>query len=210
VNNKPAVSGKGENEEVQVYMMRELMGPNAEQRLNEAAESIYQQLSRGEIEVQMKTKTLAALPRNLDADRVSRRTTTQAQNVDADMFQMDAGQPIIVGVDRALPEADRVSDPTSFQNTLGPSRVSQILKATPSIPTELATNIADAMASKFIQEEFRVSKLTMTWAHDRGWEFEIHALNYLDVRHAVQLEDDDFEDRSVTFGDGDELVIHQE
>ncbi len=192
VNNKPAVSGTGESEEVQVYHMREIVGPNAQARLDDAAASIYQQLARGEFEVQLKTKALAALPRNLDPDGVSRRTTTQAQSMDADMFQMDAGQPIIVGVDRALPEADRMSDPTAFEDTLGPARVSQILKVSPSIPNELATNIADAMASPFIQKEFRVSKLTMTWAHDRGWEFEIHALNYLDVRHAVQLEDDDF------------------
>ena len=192
VNNKPAVSGKGEKEEVQVYMMRELVGPNAQERLDDAASSIYQQLARGEFEVQLKTKALAALPRNLDPDGVSRRTTTQARNVDADMFQMDAGQPIIVGVDRALPEADRMSDPTAFEDTLGPSRVSKILKATPAIPNELATDIADAMASQYIQKEFRVSKLTMTWAHNRGWEFEIHALNYLDVRHAVQLDDPNF------------------
>ncbi len=204
VNNKPAVSGKGEGEEIQVHFMREIVGPNAQKRLDDAAASIYQQLSRGEFELQMKTKTLAALPRNLNPDAVSRRTTTQAQNMDADMFQMDAGQPVIVGVDRALPEADRMSDPTAFEDTLGPARVSQILKATPSIPNELATNIADAMASSYIQKEFRVSKLTMTWAHDRGWEFEIHAINYLDVRHAVQIEDDDLDASMITHGDEDD------
>jgi len=210
VNNKPAVSGKGEKEEVQVYFMRELVGPNAQGRLDEAAASIYQQLARGEFEVQMKTKTLAALPRNLDPDGVSRKTTTQPQNLDADMFQMDSGQPIIVGVDRAVSEEDRFSDPTAFEDTLGPARVSQILKVNPEIPNELATNIADAMASQYIQKEFRVSKLTMTWAHDRGWEFEIHAINYLDVRHAVQLEDDDFEAAVITHGedeDDDFIVV---
>ena len=208
VNNKPAVSGKGEREEVQVYLLRDIQGPNSQRRLDEAAESIYQQLSRGEFEVQLKTKTLAALPRNLDPDRVSRRTTTIAQNVDADMFQMDAGQPIIVGVDRSVQGTDRVSAPTQFQDSLGPARVQQILKATPSIPTQLAEDIADAMESQYIQKEFRVSKLTMTWAHSRGWEFEIHALNYLDIRHAVQLDSEDFVDVLLE-EDDDDVILHE-
>lgn len=209
VNNKPAVSGKGEKEEVQVYMMRELVGPNAQSRLDEAAESIYQQLSRGEFELQMKTKTLAALPRNLAPDGVSRRTTTQAQNLDADMFQMDAGQPIIVGVDRARPENAQVSEPTLFEDKLGPARVAQIVLTNPSISQDLAKDVADAMESQYIQKEFRVSKLTMTWAHDRGWEFEIHALNYLDIRHAVQLDDPDFTTLpDVT--DEEDLIIHDD
>lgn len=190
VNNKPAASGKGDREEVQVFLLRDVVGPNAQRRLDEAAESIYQQLSRGEIELSLKTKILAALPRNLDPDGVSRKNTGASQDLDADMFAMKPGDPCIVGVDRAIRESARISEPTELANTIGAARADRMIFH--GIPENVALAVEEAMQNDLIQHEFRVSKYIMTWAHTRGWEFEVQAINYLDVRHAVELDDDDF------------------
>ena len=187
VNNKPATSGKGDREEVQVHLLRDIVGPGAQDRLDKAAASIYQQLSRGEFEVQIKTKALAALPRNVSPSEVTRSTTSTPANVDADIFAMQAGDPIIVGIDQANKELDRITTVTEFNKTLGPARSELMQKV--AIRRDLADAIAIAMDSDFIQQEFRVQKAVMTWAHQSGWEFEVHAINYLDIRHAVELDE---------------------
>lgn len=184
VNNQPSTSGKGDREEVQVMLLRDISGPNAQKRIDASAASIYQQLSRGEFEVKMKTKTLAALPRNLDPDGVSPRGTATPANVDADMFAMMSGQTILVGVDRENVETDQVTSPGKAAGTLGPARSELMQRA--GIRSDLADEIAKAMGNQFIQKEFRVQKNIMTWAHSRGWEFEVHAINFLDIRQSVQ------------------------
>jgi len=185
VNNQPATSGKGDREEVQVQLLRDISGPNGQKRIDAAAASIYQQLARGEFEVQMKTKTLAALPRNLDPDGVSRNTSTPP-NVDADMFQMVSGDTVLVGVDRANIERDQVSAATEFAGSLGPG--SSELMQIAGIRQDLADEIALAMTNQFVQKEFRVQKNIMTWAHTNGWEFEVHAINFLDIRNSVEAD----------------------
>ena len=187
VNNKPATSGKGDREDVQVHLLRDIVGPKAQDRLDKAAASIYQQLSRGEFEVQIKTKALAALPRNVSPSTTTRSTTTTPANVDADIFAMQAGDPIIVGIDRANIALEQMTTATEFNKTLGPARAEMMQDV--GIRRDLADAISIAMDSDFIQQEFRVQKNMMTWSHQSGWEFELHAINYLDIRHAVELDE---------------------
>lgn len=187
VNNKPATSGKGDREEVQVHLLRDIVGPRAQERLDKAAASIYEQLARGEFEVHIKTKALAALPRNVDPQDIIITSTTTPPNIDADMFRMLSGDPILVGIDRANIDKDQVTEATTFNETLGPSRSEAMQKV--GIRRDVADSVATAMANDLIQQEFRVQKNIMTWSHTSGWEFEIHAINFLDIRHAVQLDE---------------------
>lgn len=190
-NNKPAPSGRGDREEVQVFALDDVSGPDAQVIIDAAAESIYQQLSRGEMEVQLKTKVLSALPRNATPQIVSREGSTTPPVLDADMFRMVAGDPIIVTIDQADVEAGRVSQFTLLQASTPEAQVQAMEIA--GVRRDVAQRIAVANQSDFVQTEFRLQKSIMTWTFEHGWEFELHAINFLVIRHAVELGEDEVE-----------------
>ena len=49
----------------------------------------------------------------------------------------------------------------------------------------LARKLANAASLEYIQREFRTNGVTMTWSTDRGWEFSVSAINYLDIRDSI-------------------------
>lgn len=168
--NKPSMA-QGDAEEVKVFVLDEISGPNAQERLLETAKSIYEQLGRGEMEVHITTKHLSGLRYNLDAEEA------------ADIFFLRPADPIIVEIAPALLEDGQVNAFTLFVNS-SPLEQAQAMTEV-GIPADVALLAATAMANPFIQREFRTQKIVASWDHNAGWTFEIDGINYLDVRDAV-------------------------
>ena len=182
-NNKPAPSGQGDREEVQVFILRDASGPGAQDMLNRAARSIYEQLSRGEFELQFTTKALAALPRNNNPTDNPPLGEIVPEVADADMFRLLAGDPILFDTDRANDEAGQVSSFTLINGLPQQAQVTAMTAA--GIRPDLARQVAVANASQYVQREFRLQRLLMNWDKGNGWTFDVRAINFLDIRHAV-------------------------
>lgn len=169
-NNRPTTA-QGDAEEVKTFVLDEISGPNADERLMQAAQSIYEQLGRGEMEVHITTKHLSGLRYNLDAEEA------------ADIFFLRPADPIIVEIAPALVENGQVNAYTLFTNSSYEEQVAAMVAV--GLSPEIAGFAATAMQNPFIQREFRTQKIVASWDHNAGWSFEIDAINYLDVRDAV-------------------------
>jgi hypothetical protein len=169
-NNRPTTA-QGDSEEVKVFVLDEISGPNAKDRLMQAAQSIYEQMGRGEMEVHITTKHLSGLRYNLDAEEA------------ADLFFLRPADPIIVEIAPALVENGQVNAYTLFTNSSFEEQVAAMLAV--GLDEQVATLAATAMQNPFIQREFRTQKIVASWDHNSGWAFEIDGINYLDVRDAI-------------------------
>ena len=171
-NNRATPSGKGDREEVKVFVLDDIGGPNPVEVLQAAAQSIYEQLGRGEMEITIRTKHMAGLLENID------------DGIEADLFRLLPSEPIRIEVSSADVEAGRVSAHTLFTNATLEQRVRSMFAQ--GVPKDVALQAAQAMDNPFVQNEFRCQAVNMSWSNTTGWEFQIKAINYLDVRDSVQ------------------------
>lgn len=184
-NNRPAVSGIGDREEIQVFVVRSQGGEKIQETLDAMSRSIYEQLNRGEIEVKVKTRSFGFLPRNMAPQEVP-DTPQGAPILDPDVFRMTAGDPIFVGIDRAdIDSADgRLSSFTAFAAASRDARIDQMVRS--GFREDVAIEIANAYESQHVQREFRTQRVAISFSHTAGYDFEIDAINYLDVRNALR------------------------
>lgn len=182
-NNRPSPSGRGDREEVKVHIVRSQGGEGIQARLDAMAESIYQQTARGEVEIKIETKHLAFLPTTINPSLDPSRSGTPDES-ETDIFQLQAGDPIMVMVDKGDYESERVTSATLLSARTADGAAEQMIAS--GIRPDLARAVAKAAKSRNIQQEFRTQKLLMSYDRDRGWQFEIHAINYIDVRNAVE------------------------
>jgi hypothetical protein len=183
-NNKPSTSGSGDREEVSVFILRDISGEGAQATVDRAARSIYEQLSRGELEVSFRTMVLAALPQNVNPETIRATGTDQLPSSDPDMFRLQSGDPVIVEVDKAVVEEGRMSEYTAFTRLSPESQKEAMIAA--GLRPDLADQIAQAGTSQFVQKEFRLQKMVMSWDSSGKWVFELKTINFLDVRSAVE------------------------
>jgi hypothetical protein len=170
VNNAPAV-GSGQREEVKQFLLDEIGGPRAQERLLAAAKSIYEQLGRGEMQVTVTTKSLASRLSNFDDSMV------------ADLFQLRAGETIRIEVDRKS-FGDGVVPPfTLFTTASAPERIQGMVAM--GVPIVVAARVALAMDSPHLQTEFRCTQNTLNFDHLAGWDATVRGVNYLDIRSDV-------------------------
>lgn len=185
-NNRPATSGKGDREEIDVYTVRGVSGPMAEEILNRMAASIYEQLGRPEFEIKIKTKDLAALPSALvdfgERDQIDRPFIRGP--VAADIFQLGEGDPIIFKADQAIESDGRISSYTSFLSKTEAGRSKEMEFA--GIRNDVAESVSLAYSSQHIQEEFRVKRVQFNFQHQTGFDIVVDAINFLDVRNAIE------------------------
>lgn len=174
-NNRPGVSGRGEKEEVKTFLLDEVSGPTAPLQLEAAARSIYEQLGRNEFHVQIRTRHLAAKLENLD------------DGIEADLFRLRPGDTITVEIDRADPQLSKHAAHTLFTSYSPADRLQAMLDI--GIPPNVASFAVTALESPFIQTEFRTQRVNISWDHNSGFEFQIDAINFLDVRDSVQAID---------------------
>lgn len=168
-------TGQGDAEEVKTFVLDEISGPNAMERLEQAARSIYEQLGRGEMEVHITTKHLSGQLSNLD------------EFEEADIFFLRPSDPIVVDIAPSFVESGQVEAFSLFTNAPQQEQVDAMTAM--GIPVEVAMVAAVAMQNPFIQQEFRTQRVVASWDHGAGWSFEIDAINYLDVRDAVSTID---------------------
>lgn len=169
--NKPTATGAGDKEEISVYEMDELTGPNAPERAAEAARHIFDQLARGEYEVTIRTKALSADPENdndeLAPDNLYLRPGDSIKVLtdparDAYGLRLVDGQPVTISLEEFIQ--------SMVDNGVAP---------------DIAQLIATASADPRRQEVFFTQVNAISWSSKSGFAFDIQAINYLDVRNAV-------------------------
>lgn len=163
--------GLGDKEEVKVFLLDEISGPGALPQLEAAARSIYDQMGRGEMEVEVTTKHLSALETYLD------------DGIEADLFRLRPGDPVAIEVNNALIDTGQVSAHTLFTSAGIDARIASMIAS--GIPEAAATLAATAMDNPFLQTTFRTSRIHWQWDHNAGWEAQVEAINYLDVRDST-------------------------
>lgn len=170
--NKATPSGVGDREEVRVYEISELSGPNAQEQAEAAARSFYDQLARGEFTVQIRTKALAAIPGN------------EEDGLAPDMLYLRPGEPIRVVTDPARDEYGQVSTEGSFA-AMTEAEFAATIQAAAGIPAGAAKKIARAQYDPRVQKVFYTQTNAIAYNHKTGLEFNVTAINYLDARGAI-------------------------
>lgn len=170
--NMPAASGSGDKQEVVVYELDELVGPKAEERAIEAARHIFDQLARGEFEVQIRTTAMCADPANDDNELAP------------DMLYLKPGDPIRVLTDPAkdafgLVRFDGVPVTISSEEF-------QARMIANGIDPAFAYRVALASEDPRRQEVFYTQTVAISWSAKSGFKYDVTACNFLDVRHAVK------------------------
>lgn len=188
-NNRPSVSGTGDREEVQVFILRSSGGDMIQQMLDGAARSIYEQLARGEVELTIRTKVLSALPYNINPQEVPQNPNGSEipPSMDADMLRIVAGEPILLSIDKADIDEGKVSQHMVFSNSTSARKRESMIRD--GIRPDVAEQIALAYESQFIQSEFRSQKISMTFDFKTGWEFEVSLVNFIDIRNSAEAGD---------------------
>ncbi len=176
VANRATPSELGERIEVQTLTYKgAIPEARAKEILGLVAEKIYEELSRGEFEVTIRTKSqLSFMPGD------------PGPNASPDVFQMRAGDSIRIG--QALTQTPELRDGLVSQvgvfaaMTFG-DRVRFFVSA--GLSPGAATAAAEAYENDRFQDVYRLRTMGIQWDHNSGFEFEIAAVNYLDARNAL-------------------------
>lgn len=169
--NKATPTGKGDKEEVVVYELDELSGPKAEERAAEAARHIFDQVARGEYEITIRTKAMSADPDNVENELAP------------DLLYLRPSDEIRVLTD---PQRDAygVKIVDGEPVTIGPAEFIDLMVANGIDPVTAAL-IAQQTNDPRRQEVFRTQTNSISYSARAGYAFDIQAINYLDVRNAV-------------------------
>ena len=173
-DNRPSPTGDGDRTEIKVYALDQISGGSPDEiiaKVEAAARSIYEQLARGDLEITIKTPVLAGLPANVRSGIVG------------DLFGLRPRDPIELQLPAEDPTTGIVSAGLILDDTDLAKRIEQGRLA--GLDPESARKLANAASLEYIQREFRTNGVTMTWSTDRGWEFSISAINYLDIRDSI-------------------------
>lgn len=170
--NKANPSGKGDREEVTVYEISELTGPNAQDQLQAAARSFYDQLARGEFTVQIRTKALATIPGN------------EENELAPDMLYLRAADPIRVLIDPARDEYGQVTYEGQIKS-MTEAEFKKMLVAN-GFPPSVAAGVAKAQYDPRVQDTFYTQTNAIGWTAANGFDFSVQAINYLDARGAIK------------------------
>ena len=173
-DNRPSPTGDGDRTEIKVYALDQISGKTEDEiiaKLEAAAKSIYEQLSRGDLTVSIKTPVLSGLPANIRSGIVG------------DLFGLRPRDPIELILPAEDPTTGIVSAGLILDDTDIAKRLAQARLA--GLDSESARKLANAASLEYIQTEFRTSGVTLTWSTDRGWEFAVSAINYLDIRDST-------------------------
>jgi hypothetical protein len=181
-NNRPGVNpaGLGDRSEYQTITLDDrIPGDNAQGILEQKAESIFQQLSRGEMMLNITTTSLSAFPSNYDLSL-------------PDMFQLRAGDPVEVAIIPSLPDGANdgtnpvVTQAGNFWKASPPSRIAFLVDKL-GINEVIAGQLVAASNSELLQTSFYTREVGIDFDATSGFQFSIEAVNYLDARNDPQL-----------------------
>ncbi len=128
------------------------------------AQSVYEQINRGEFMVQVKTKNLASFG---------------GGNLDPDILDMQPGDTFDVQVNRENKEYSSITNVE--QALLIQQRARQYLNQL-GYEDDIAKVYAEAYANIGFQTTFRTAQVGIKWDCDVGVEIEVQGRNYLEVR----------------------------
>lgn len=184
-NNQPRPSAVGDREEVKVITVNGLSGVKGRQIARAYARSIYEQLGRNEVELGVRTRHLTAKQRNLDA-------IARGDEPVADLFWLRPGDPVALVIRPIQSNAGDLELGT--QNTAAfianASVVEQeALFRALAFPPAATVKVLQSLTfgQQKVQREFRCRTVVWNWDYNSGWDAEITAHNYLDVRNAVSF-----------------------
>jgi len=175
--NVAAPSGIGDRIEVQTLNYRgEIPQARAEEILQLVAETVYEELSRGEFLISIKTRDLSFFPSNRGA----------VPGV-ADIFQLQSGDSIRIGtISTPTPEIEEglISQGGIFAAQPFADRVFTFIDL--GLSPSAATQAAAAYESNAFPDVYRVQAVDLRFDHNNGFDIEIQAINYLDARNALR------------------------
>lgn len=136
------------------------------------AQSIFEQLGRGEMSIRIATQALSILGFN-----------SEDPNLKPDILQLKPGDPVIIGVQASDPNIGRISQSMAFESLPRADKV-RVLISNLHVPEEFASSLVVALEDDRFPSLFRCKDVTVHWNFDEGFEIETEAINFLDVRQA--------------------------
>lgn len=173
-NNRPSTTGTGDRIEIKEFVLDQISGTSVEDiraKLRAAAMSIYEQLSRGDLEAMITTTALAGIPQYA------------REGIVGDLFALRPRDPIIVELPADDPALGIVGAGLILDEVDLGKRIEQGRLA--GFDDESSKLVADASATQYIQKEFRTTKVGIHFTADAGYEFKIYAINFLDIRDSI-------------------------
>lgn len=174
VNNRPSASRRGDRQEIKVFVINAISGLtrlSLERYLDGQARAIYEELGRGDTQITIETKTLAALPANwMSQER-------------ADLFAMRPSDPVLLLIPGQDIDQGLVADAAKVLTESVAERAQGLIGLGYDVVT--ATFLARVSDSPYVQEEFRTQKINWEWDLNTGWAAKIEAINYLDTRDST-------------------------
>lgn len=162
------VTGTGDKEELDRFIMADrIPAANIKEALTRYAEMVYEQLSRGEMEVKIETKTMNGFPSNWDTENVDMLRLRPADAIEVEVTPLDSIG--FVGVTTA----------GQYQEMSADQRLEYLTKIGME-PTLIAALLL-AEDNPLIQSVFRVQDVMIEFTENEGFHFQVDALNYLDV-----------------------------
>jgi hypothetical protein len=170
----PGVTSKvqpGEKADKSILVLR-VSGVASKDALKVIAQSVYEDMSRQELAVSIKTKHLASLG---------------GSNSEPDLLYLQSGDPVEVLFASKEGDAEVPSSPEQLEGALLiEARTIEFLSAL-GYEKEIAAAYAKAYVAAGYQTIFRVQKAMIDWSSEEGVSISIDATNYVQARYDVPL-----------------------
>lgn len=170
--NVATTSGEGDRPERKVFEIDDISGPKAQEIVDAIAFSYYEQLARGEFQVDISTTLAAGVPLQ-DNDETG-----------ADILYLSPSDPIRCVVDPAVPANGQISLSSEIAAMGVPELQQQMV--TGGVAPAIAYRAALATVHPSTQIDFYTQDIIIGWDAGRGFEFTIKAQNYLDARWSIE------------------------
>lgn len=167
-----AVTATGDRDEAVRYLVNSrLPAGTATVLLERYAQSVYQQLARGEMEVNIETDVLRGYPFG---------------DAKPDMLWLRPADPIEVEISpEDLQSNQSVTQVGAYQRLSTDQRIQRLVEM--GMDTALAVSLAQAEDSPLIQKVFRVQDMSVDFDSETGFNFTVRAINFLTIDSAATL-----------------------
>ena len=190
----PDNAGTGDRAEYKTIVLQDRIpafgGLTAQKVLDDMAESIYEQLSRGEFIVNIETTSLTAFPTGPGGRQLGFGVSlpgSEVVNSETDMLGLRAGDAInvLVAPSEPDPEQPMVTQAGNF-TALGLLEKGRRLVEVYQFSPVAAALAATASESDSVQTTFYLREMGIDFDATAGFKFSLEAINFLDARNAVE------------------------
>lgn len=185
--NRPGGSPKGDRQEIKVQPVAPMSGAKVNDVLSSLAVGLYEQWARNEMTLNLKSETtMSALG---TAPSVFSDGTFNSEV--ADMFWLRPGEPIVFETQVPDIAAGEATSRTILETSARQAKIRTLIDR--GFTEQLATEIAIAEESPYIQRFFRVMKIEWDWKYppgdsqDGNWSWMLTAATYMDTRNSPQV-----------------------